>query len=219
MAIVTLGGAPVLSLCLVRPLQGDWTASLECAAEEAPTGLVELADERIAYRAGVLRAGVVSSLCRAELVGAPGMRRDIPARSYRDAAVRTIVSDILSAAGERLDAASTAATLSRRLPFWTRARGRASEALSVLTDAIGATWRVLPTGAVWVGTETWVAASEQVEDTTLELDRDDAAGTVLLAAETIELGPGVTLRGRRVGRVEHAFGRGEHLRTLFWDAA
>jgi hypothetical protein len=215
MALVRLAGAPVLALRLTLPTEGAWFAAVELDAEEAPRGVVELEDAAITYRGAVLRSGVVSGVCRAELVGGTGgLVRDVPARSFRDVTARVLFEDLLSSVGEALDPSSTRPILASRLPFWSRAAERASRALSTLTGALEGRWRVLPWGTVWIGTESWSEASESL--VALELDRDDAASSVLLATETLELRPGVTLDGRRVGRVEHAFGRDEPLRTTFW---
>ena len=207
---VTANGFDVLAMRVTLPLDGVWVATLQVATDEGLAGALRLENEGVVFTGTVVSTG--QALVDA-VGGAGGMGRDVDARSYRGATARDIIADLLAAVGERLDGSSSRDVLATALPYWTRARGRASVALSTLTDALGARWRVLPSGTIWVGTETWPAVSSDYE--ALELDRDSAAGTVLLAPETIALGPGVVLEGERVGRVEHVMA-GEDLRTTFW---
>lgn len=213
--IVTANGKAVLALRLTLPISGVWVASLEADADEALAGAVEIVDDDVRLQGTIMRSGAAAGTCDAELVGGKGgMSKDVPARSYQGAAARLIATELLAAVGEQLDARSTPAVLATTLPYWTRAAGRAGTALTMLTDALGARWRVLPGGTVWLGVDTWAAAAENAQ--AVEIDRDAAAGTVLLAPDSIALAPGVTLAGGRVGRVEHHFERDSPLRTTFW---
>lgn len=221
MSLVTLQSLPVLGLLLTCPVVGAWQAIAEADYQDSRElfeGLLELKDEKVTYRGTALSAGIVSGVARIELVGGRGgLVRALPtAQHFRDVTVKTLVQALLGAVGEQLDATSTRDVLERRVAFWSFATERASVALSTLADRLGVRWRVLPNGNVWFGTDTFPELDDAVVATLLELDRDDAAGNVLLAAESLELGPGVTLAGRRVGRVEHTFGRSESQRATFW---
>lgn len=216
MGLLTCNGAPVISLRMVRPALGCWIAELAVDAEDGFDGQVEIVDEDgpVTYSGAVVRGGVVVQTWSGIVVGGTGgLRTDLPARHYQGATVREIATDLLRAAGEALDATSTPAILGLRLDYWSRPAGNAKEALTVLSGAAGATWRVLPSGRVWIGTETWPAFSGEI----LELDRNDQQGTVELAPDSILLGPGVTLADRRVGRVEHRVDAGS-LRSTHWIA-
>jgi hypothetical protein len=221
MSLVTLQGLPVLGLLLTRPVVGGWQTIAEVDyqdSQELFDGLLELKDEKVTYRGTALNSGVVSGVARLEITGGRGgLVQALPtAQHFRDVTVKTLVQALLSAVGEQLDATSTRDVLDRRVPFWSFATERASVALSTLADRLGVRWRVLPNGNVWFGTDTYPELDDAVAATLLELDRDDAAGNLLLATETLELGPGVTHAGRRVGRVEHTFGRSESQRATFW---
>jgi hypothetical protein len=134
----------------------------------------------------------------------------VQAKSYRQIEARDVINELLTDVSESLAPSSAASVLATRLPFWTRMNEQASVALSAVCDAIGATWRVLPSGDVWVGMETWPEAPEP-----FQVDQDFAMGTVELAPDSISLTPGVTVLGLRVGRVEHCID--EQLRTTFWQ--
>jgi hypothetical protein len=211
---ITANGYDVLAMRLTLPVQGIWVATLRVSADEDLSGALTLENDAVKYSGFVLRGTSVSGAALVDAVGGTGgLGNVIDARSYQGASARDILVDLLAAAGEKLDGTSTRQVLSTALPFWTRTAERASLALSSLSDALGARWRVRPSGVVWMGTETWPEMAPDYE--AIELDRDSAASTVLLAPETIALTPGVTLRGERVGRVEHVMGE-EELRTTFW---
>lgn len=214
MGQVTLNAEAVFALRLTLPLRGRWTAELEVDSEADITGAVTLSDsqpgEQVTFQGAVHRGGVLVNTWRGLIVGGTGgLSKDVTAKHYREIDARTVISELLAEVGEALATTSTATVLAKRLPFWTRLTGGAREALSAVCDAIGATWRVLPSGAVWIGVDTWPAAADQ-----FQVDRDFPAGTVELAPDSINLLPGVTVDGLRVGRVEHCID--DHLRTTVW---
>lgn len=216
--MITVADLPVLSMRLTLPIVGAWVLTAELDGDQEPSGAIEVVQGDVRLAGTVVRAASIAGSVRLSAVGgAGGFRAELEARSYQGAAVRDVVSDLLSAAGERLDPSGTREVLDATLPYWTRAGGpggRAGASLTRLTEHLGARWRVLPSGAVWVGRETWPAAPEGYE--ALALDRDGSSDHVLLAPETIGLLPGVILRGDRVGRVEHTVDRDAPLRTTFW---
>lgn len=215
MAILRLAGHAVLSLRMGIPASGNWTATIDVDTDRKLAGAVVLEDEGITYRGAVVTADVYAFQARADIVGgAGGLRRAVPVQHYVGVAARTVVAELLAAAGERLDPSSTASLLATQLAYWTRAGDSAAEALQVLCDELGARWRVLPNGAVWVGRDAWPRAAKSLEP--VELDRDSAARTILLAPDAIVLRPGVTLRGDRIGRVEHEIPADGPLRTTAW---
>lgn len=219
--MLTANGLPVTALRLSKPPQGVWVASLEVTSDERVLGAVELKQDGLATAfLGTARFSgePVAGSCRIEVVGGTGgfATKTVEAKSYAGISARSIISDLLAALGESLSPTSAKAVLNATLPYWTRAAGKAGEGkaiLSTLTAALGAIWRVLPDGSVWVGTETWPTL-EDFE--AVEMNRDEAASAVVLAPETIGLLPGVTYTGRKVGRVEDSFGRTAPLRTTFW---
>lgn len=223
MSLVTLQGLPVLSLLLTRPLVGAWQAIAEVDYQdstEAFDGLLELKDERVTYSGTALNHGTISGVARLQMVGGRGglVKELERAQHFRNVTVRTLLDSLLAAAGERLDATSTRDVMDRRVAFWSFPCERVSVLLSELGDRLGVAWRVLPNGNVWFGADTFPTVADDVAATFFELDRDDAASNVLLATSSLELGPGVTSGGRRVGRIEHSFSRDEPLRATFWNA-
>src|SRR5687767_12807759 len=120
MALITANGHHVLALRQTLPLGGIWVAELEVDVDEALTGTVEISDEDIVYSGTVVRSGVLVQTCKLEMVGgAGGLSRDVPAKSYQGITARTVVTDLLAAVGEQLDASSTPSVLNTALTFWT----------------------------------------------------------------------------------------------------
>lgn len=202
MALLQLGDSPVLSGTLTRPLKGSWTADLEVDADSAPTGRVTLAGAGLSLVGTVVQSQSWNDRQRARIVGgAGGMGRELAPAFYRSASLRTIVTALLSAAGETLSSTSSASVISRSVPVWVRLRGTAAAVLDqvLAVFAPSAVWRHLPDGSVWVGEPTWsaVTVSAVVQD-----NRGDEE-VAELAGEDLSLDAGVTLLGRRVGLVRH----------------
>lgn len=218
MSLITVAGLPLLAGRLTLPPVGRWVLSADLDGDTPPEGAVEVAQGNVRLVGAVHAAAAVAGTVRIVAVGGSGgLARELPARSYQGVTARAIVEDLLAAAGERLDAASTRDVLSVTLPYWTRAGGRdgrAGASLTRLAEHLNARWRVLPAGSVWVGRDTWPATPDEYR--ALELDRDGASRWVLLAPDDIGLFPGVSFRGERVGRVEHVVTRDGPLRTTYW---
>jgi len=221
--MLTLNGLPVLALRMCLPLVGRWTAEIEASAD--PDGLDLSAGDtallnwdsdtvREIARGHVRTIGERSGTVRATLAGGNGgLSGVVAADHYRTAPVRTVLAALASATGESLDFAATRAVLDTSLPFWSRAEGSGLAALASLCEAVGANWRLLPNGKLWVGTETWPKFPDfEAED----LDSDGASGSVLYGVEDPRLVPGVTWRDQRILAVEHSFTRDEPLRMTVW---
>jgi hypothetical protein len=135
--------------------------------------------------------------------GAAGLRTLVTAQSYASAPVSLIVGDILNAAGEKLAASSM--SLAARFA-WTRfgVDVSAGAALQAVVDELGAVWRALPDGTIWIGTETWPPWTVTNFDVT---DVQPEDGRLELVTDTPTLLPGMSLpsgdtfTGGNVGRV------------------
>lgn len=138
----------------------------------------------------------------------------------------TIARAICDAAGEVLADGVELALDAVTLPRWHRATDTtAAVALDLLAWALGFTWRVLPSGKVWMGAETWPAISGGAYWTGLDADDgvttysvhgapfavgqaiDDGRGGSVRAVEVLyqigESGLDVRVRGAVAGDVPH----------------
>jgi hypothetical protein len=202
---LTLAGRPVLDATIALPRVGAWLAVVHVDDADVPAGAATLAsaDGALEMHGTIRRGGAFQERGRVELVGGGGgLAGEVAPRFYANAPARQVLSDLLRDAGESLSATADGPLLGTLLPAWPRARGAAGAALATLLDALGATWRVLADGSIWVGRETWPT----IDPVDVELlDDDPSDGAVVVAADVVrpEFVPGTTYLERRVGLVRH----------------
>ena len=211
MSDVTLEGQHCTAVSLLVRRRAAWVARLSVEGTEAPAlgARATLASGDGAFvgvvdRANVSRAGVV----QVRLVGAAGLNATLPPRSYAGRpspssgthgplTARTVLGGIAQDAGETLSPTIATELLDTELPAWVRPRMRGTLALDALGEALGAAWRVLADGTVWMGVETW----PEVDVPTAILLSDeplDSSRTVACDVFDPTLAPGVTWMGQKV---------------------
>ena len=209
---ITVNGLPVLSLSMLLPGIGVGVIEVDASGDTALSGTVAIKDDSLSWAATAVRSGVFTGRSRAKLVlGTGGMRAEIPAKSYTGVTVKSVLTELLAAAGESFDTESTASVLSRVLPYWTRPKATAATAISGLAHSVGAVWRVRPSGKVWFGVDSYATQTFAH----VAIDQDDIEGRYTIASDHLELRPGVTFNGRRVSRVRHVV-NDAGARTHYW---
>jgi len=211
-------GVPVLGGEILLFALGRWAAylTLDDASEVSGAATIATADGSFTLTGTVRRGGAFQERGRVEVVGgADALHTELPPFFYRGISGRAVLRDILRACGERLSDASNVPELDQQLPFWTRRRGPASEALEALCEHYGCTWRVLTDGTVWLGRETWPAVDPGHD--LMDADPSDDRATLAFDALPADLVPGVTFRGQRVVRVVHAVGASQTRTTVYYS--
>lgn len=200
---------------LILPRTGNWTAHLELE-REAMAGPVVLRWLGTDLQGYVLSGGEHEGRYQALIVGgAGGLWKELPAKGHvNQAQARAIVEAILREAGEQLAVDADTAVLAQAVPAWVRMAGAAGEALDLITQTIGAIWRIRPDGRVWIGQDRW---TEQAPADILE--GDPAQETAELAPEQLAPLPGQVLQGRRVGVVRFVIEPDSHRARLWYQAA
>jgi hypothetical protein len=205
MALMTCGGADVLSAHITLPLRGPWTAEVVLDTPSDVTGSVTLAAMGGLSLAGTVAWGQVNTALQqweGVLVGGAGGLSRTVSGAYQFAQLRDPLGAIMQQSGETQgDVAADVLAVSLpqfSLGSWTASAGLeqlAAAATSALASPVN--WRVLSDGRVWIGVESWPAqalpAGAEI------IDPAGADRRVTIGPQTPALLPGVNLDG--VGRV------------------
>lgn len=217
--MITLNDHPVLKLDLVLPKRGVWVLDVQVDADQAFTGAVTLDDGVGNLFSGVLPrpAQVVTGRVHARITGGKGGQLsalELAAAHYQSATARIVADEIAAAAGETIDPSTD--PLTTVLESWSRQAAYAGQAFSLVADAVGVQWRVLPNGNVWLGAE---SNDELVLPEVLELDRDGVKNVVLYGLDALSLRPGRIFRGQRIARIHYCQTEEQPLRAKVWPEA
>jgi hypothetical protein len=208
MSFLTFNDRAALTAEIVMPRAGAWVArcTLDSTTPVEGRVVVRVYDGGMTLTGTVLEGGVAADTAAITVVGgAGGLSKPISAKSYRAITVRTVLTEILAAGGESLSGTSDPSIVTAVLPKYVREAGRVIDAIRELMDAIGATWRVLADGTVWVGRDTWPAAPTFGYEV---LDERPNQNTVTLGVESFRALGGTTLDGRRVSQCVHRLADG-----------
>lgn len=213
--VITLGGALVLSIQLDVPRVGVWTANAQVDATEPLNGAVDLVLGGRTWRGTVVSGGDVADRVTVRVVGGHGgLGGAVPARCYANVPVRVPLEDALGAVGERLSATSDPSVTELVLPYWVGRASTCGEALAALLSVAGGpSWRMLPTGELWIGSETWTAL--EPEGVTTKTADDPVAGVREYSFEDLSVLPGQTFEGYRISHVTIR-GQGGAVRAEVW---
>lgn len=206
----TVAGTAALSGAIHLPRIGAWAADVRLDTAAVPSGRVDLVLAGGALRlVGTVLApgtGAVRESAQVRLVGgAGGLRRTVGAAGYHNVPLSVPLRALISDAGEVLAQETDAGALGVFLQRWARMAGTAARSLEALASRAGQSWRVLPSGAVWLGPERWRAAAGTYE----VLEEMPQQRAVWLASDAPSVLPGQVLFGRPVGHVAHHFGPDE----------
>jgi len=181
------------------------------------TGPVTLVVNGAVYAGTAFREGTFAGLLSLRIVGgANGLRTVISPKFYQNAPARLPVTEVLTSVGEVLSATSDAATLSTTLPRWLRMGGKAGNALDALVDKLCVSWRMLPSGQLWLGPETWpviTPTADQVQIThfyPIDIRHE-------IAQESPIVVPGVTYAGKRVSHVTMVIGPSKTRSSVLYE--
>lgn len=211
MSLVQAGGYDVIGARIVLPRIGAWWIDATLATTDPVA--IGAAMDVVAEGGGTWSGKVVRSRTfldgpRIRIVGASGLASDASPQFYSSIPADNVARDIVSAAGEALD---SSVSLTQPLAFWAIRRGSCGAALGDLANALGLGWRVLGSGSVWVGSETWPDGPTDMTEL-LDVPTEDRTE---YGVETPAAMPGTTIDGRHASRVEHLV-EPERIRTLIW---
>lgn len=211
----TANGAPVLGGIITMPRGGAWRADLDLDLDDAKkvTGDVSVIVDDMTWNGTSVEAGTFVGRTRLRVVGGKGgLGKPTKPRFYQAIPARTALADLLREGGESLASSSAVATT---LDFWTRPAATVSEGIGQLVDELGATWRMLDDGTIWVGTESWPTAKVDGVIITASVPSE---GRIDFASATPSLRPGTTFNGQHVDEVEIHLSAGDvHTKAWFGE--
>lgn len=212
MALVTVGGVDAFDGVVRFPFCGAWTVDLEVDSSTALAGEVTLDAPGAQLRGFVRRGGVFVDRQQVTLIGGTGgLLKPVASKYYLDVPLSTPLGDLAREVGERVSTTIASSVLSARLARWVRPKGSAAFALTTLARAVGAVWRTLDDGSLWLGADSYTPTGAAYD---VELD-EPHAGRLTLFGEDFSLRAGDewtdTLAGKayRLREVEHCFSADE----------
>ncbi len=209
MSLVTANGVTVLGGSILMPLVGVWTADLvvDGADSLAAGDSVTLEADGFELKGTIApeRAGEFLDATHVRVLGgAGGLAKTAQPRSYAQpgAYVRDVLNGLAQDSGESLAATADATFLATNLVAWAVMAVPVSQALNALLQVVAPTlsWRILPDGKLWIGSESWTSSSVEFEI----IEQDPTHGQFELGVESPSIVPGVELADvGKVSRVEH----------------
>ena len=216
MTTATINGTPCISVDVRLSRQGVWRADARVDQAVAVEGrcTLSLSDGALELKGTVKRTGTYGETAVLRIRGgAGGFAKEVPPKFYRHTTARIVVQDILTASGETLSQSADAGLLGRQLVAHCQRRAVAGDALSLLVGNLGAIWRVLPDGTVWIGTESWPDAAEPGD----LLSEDPSAQRSTYGTEAPQVLPGTLVNGRHISIVEHHVSADSVSTVLAWE--
>ncbi len=217
MAYATIADIPITHGRLTLPRQGLWQVAAIVDTDDLLSGEVDVSWGGLAWHGTIVRAGRENGACAVRVVaGAGGLGAEIEPQGFRDAKLSAVLDHITGAAGEVLASSVDAVLLAQQVEWFALPRVPAARALSAIAETFGLSWRFLPSGRLWIGSESWPAAAPAVED--VELDGLSLSAEVTMPVPSLL--PGTTWSKQRVSRVEHLLTPNDiHSRVWFERAA
>lgn len=223
-AFCVINNEPVLDATIEMPRRGPWHYIARLGTATVPSGSVTFAAANGLTLTGTVRRAAVDargSVVARVVGGADGLRTAVSGH-YRNGFARDVLGAICRASGETQATDIPDDVLAVQFDLYTLS-GTCSAALDALAAACAKSlgsavrWRLQPSGALWLGTESWEAATLQTTDSIA--DHYPGLGLYVLNVETPTVIPGVALAN--MGNVEevHHFIRHDEIRSWVTVAA
>lgn len=211
----TANGLRLLKATICEPLRNAWVADIEVeSTEDIGTSITLIIGSTSATFVGTkVRGDVEHGRWIGRVVGgAGGLSKEVASKYYAAVPVRTVLGDIATDSGESVDGTVATGVLSYSLSRWIRPATEPKLALDDVAAALGASWRVLRNGKLWLGDETWPVVSMDY----VELSRGPSEGTLSVApSEAPLVRPGTTFDGLKISYVVTTLAGGQLRQELY----
>ena len=211
-----LGSSTVLSLVLKMSARGTWVADVVSDSEISLSGAIELViGDGIATLCGTVHQGESShGRFSARVVGGKGqLKKVLAAKAYANTPMLLPLREAVEAAGEGLDdAIASSPILLNNTTRWIRRRDTLGAILDEMADELGATWRVTPSGKVWIGVDVFPV----LPATASSMEELPISNSEVIACEDALVIPGVSVGGRSVVDVVHSLSGNTWRSTVYY---
>lgn len=209
MSYLTVNGIECVRGKITIPLTGCWVADIVAEPQSAtgqfpnPGGSVTMTIGQQSFQGIVRRSSNPFGTVFARLIGgAGGLPTELEPRAYQNTTAQNVLRDALDDCGEVLASSSDQTGLNQSLASWVRLAGPGWQTLGNLVEYVDVfeTWRVLPSGQIWVGAESWPQTNLQSYELLSYLPHDLRAE---IYSDTPSILPGQSFLGGEVTSVEH----------------
>lgn len=219
---------PCTGIVLSMPRVGRWVASVSIQDDDDAHPSNSMAELLITASSAVKQRTLMGTLVSSSRAfgitvgnawgGRGGLQGKARAQHYRSTSVRRVLGDLLDAAGEKLADDADAALLEAQLVDFVQVEQPIGTAIGRLlrsAGVLGAAWRFNDAGGLWAGVERWrpypgdfdLISVEPIENAMVVDFPDDAQFPQ----------PGMTLDGRKLGRIEHRLDGGGLTTKVFFE--
>jgi hypothetical protein len=214
MALAKIDDIACIEARLSLPRVGVWVLDAVVDTAETLSGTVSATVGALTLSGYVLRAESYLNALRVRVIGgAGGLLSTATPKFWQQAQSRDVVFSLLQSAGETLD---TSSSLTAWIQWYAVGSGTVGAEVAALASKQGTdyVWRVLPSGAVWVGEDSWA----ETDAALVEIDRDPIDRLLVFGTDAPALLPGTTYEDLRIDLVEHHV-RASAVRSLAWWTA
>lgn len=215
MAQLSLGGLDVVRAELVVPRVGVWTADLTLESDAALTAKTLLvAESGMTWTGTIVTQGVYDGRRHVRFVGgSAGLPTVCKPKNFRQVSLRTLLVDTLGNVGETLAPSSLSTALSTQVATYARLATSAASVVAYWASKTGVLWRVLPDGAVWLGTTQAAKAPDDI----VVLGERPHRRTMVVSTETFALLPGHVIDGKTVDSLVYRLDDEAARATVFYS--
>lgn len=222
MADCSVAGRSIVRGKLLAKRRGAWRCYLDEIAGDAALkigSVVTITWLGVSCTGRVLRSGAADTTVDALIVGGRADHAELlPAAMYDyQLPMSMVLGYILKDGGEQQSATIDAALLSKTLQRYVRRAGTLGDQLDQLADTLGATWRILLDGLVWIGIDLWTAAAPF--DHVLSEGWAPSSGAVPILPEALGLLPGQLYTGPGGGGPQVSIRVGDILYAITPDSS
>lgn len=204
--MIRLNSLPVIELNLHMPLNGAWSADLQCSVGDplniGDQATISLPSQNLVGR--VVRSQIYVNRVHVRLAGGTiDWTSPVDGVNYNKVTVAKVLSDV---------GVVTDQPVSDALSFWTRTEGTIGQTVQLLATHLGFNWRINPDGTVRLRAE-----DPQLADAdSIETYRDESKGMIELAVEKGTIVPGCLVKTDSVGDVLYVLSPQGRLVCRYW---